>query len=319
MDNYGILSLLPPVIAIFLAIRTKQVFISLITGIFIGWLIIGEWNPLKGFLLTIDGIVNVFSDIGNTRVVLFTFLVGSIITFIQISGGVAGFINDAKKYIGTNENEIQKSRKKAQIFAALTGIIIFVESNISALTVGTIFRPIFDKLKISREKLAFIADSTSAPSKLLIPFNGWGAFIMGLLVTQGVDNPFMGLISALPYNFYPILVITFLFFLIISGKDFGPMKSAEIRVREGKMFNEGSRPMVSEEITIIKTKKGVKENSLNMFMKKKSVYRTGRKHFPAEGEASLCGLIVECDIETGLATRINQFIYFSFAYVCLFK
>ena len=213
MDNYGILSLLPPVIAIFLAIRTKQVFISLITGIFIGWLIVGEWNPLKGFLLTIDGIVNVFSDIGNTRVVLFTFLVGSIITFIQISGGVAGFINDAKKYISTNENEIQKSRKKAQIFAALTGIIIFVESNISALTVGTIFRPIFDKLKISREKLAFIADSTSAPSKLLIPFNGWGAFIMGLLVTQGVDNPFMGLISALPYNFYPILVITFLMIL----------------------------------------------------------------------------------------------------------
>ena len=76
MDNYGILSLLPPIIAIFLAIRTKQVFISLITGIFIGWLIIGDWNLLKGFLLTIDGIVNVFSDVGNTRVVLFTFVVG---------------------------------------------------------------------------------------------------------------------------------------------------------------------------------------------------------------------------------------------------
>ena len=116
MDNYGILSLLPPIIAIFLAIRTKQVFISLITGIFIGWLIVGEWNLLKGFLLTIDGIVNVFSDVGNTRVVLVTFLVGSIITFIQISGGVAGFINDVKKHISTNENEIQKSRKKVQIF-----------------------------------------------------------------------------------------------------------------------------------------------------------------------------------------------------------
>ena len=76
----------------------------------------------------------------------------------------------------------------------------------------------------------------------------------------------MGLISAMPYNFYPILVIAVLFFLIISGKDFGPMKSAEIRVREGKMFDEGSRPMVSEEITFIKTKKGVKANSLNMFI-----------------------------------------------------
>ena len=81
MDNYGFLSLLPPIIAIFLAIRTKQVFISLLTGIFIGWLIIGGWNPLKGILFTIDGIVNVFSDPGNTRVVIFTFLVGALITF----------------------------------------------------------------------------------------------------------------------------------------------------------------------------------------------------------------------------------------------
>ena len=266
MDNYGFLSLLPPIIAIFLAIRTKQVFISLLTGIFIGWLIIGGWNPLKGILFTIDGIVNVFSDSGNTRVVIFTFLVGALITFIQVSGGVAGFINSAKNYFKTNENEIQKSRKKAQLFAALTGILIFVESNISALTVGTIFRPIFDKLKLSREKLAYIADSTSAPSKLLIPFNGWGAFIMGLLLTQGIENPFMGLISAMPYNFYPILVIIILFIFIVSGKDIGPMKSAELRTKNGNLFDKGSTPMVSEELTIIETKKGVKENSFNMFL-----------------------------------------------------
>ena len=96
MDNYGFLSLIPPIIAITLAIRTKQVFISLLTGIFFGWLIIGDWNPLKGLILTINGIVDVFLDPGNTRVVLFTFLVGSLITFIQISGGVAGFIKNVK-------------------------------------------------------------------------------------------------------------------------------------------------------------------------------------------------------------------------------
>ena len=85
--------------------------------------------------------------------------------------------------------------------------MLFVESNISALTVGTIFRPLFDKLKISREKLAYIADSTSAPSKLLIPFNGWGAYIIGILTVQGIDKPFNELISAMKYNFYPLLVI----------------------------------------------------------------------------------------------------------------
>ena len=158
------------------------------------------------------------------------------------------------------------NRKKVQLYASLTGILIFVESNISALTVGTIFRPIFDKLKISREKLAYIADSTSAPSKLLIPFNGWGAFIMGLLITQGIENPFMALVSAMKYNFYPILVIVVLLIIIITGKDFGLMKKAEKRTKEGILFDKGSSPMMSEEITIIKTKMGVKENSLNMFI-----------------------------------------------------
>ena len=266
MDNYGFLSLIPPIIAITLAIRTKQVFISLLTGIFFGWLIIGDWNPLKGLILTIEGIVNVFSDPGNTRVVLFTFLVGSLITYIQISGGVAGFIKNVKNNFSSNSNKIKNSRIKIQLYAAITGILIFVESNISALTVGTIFRPIFDKLKISREKLAYIADSTSAPSKLLIPFNGWGAFIMGLLLTQGIENPFLGLLSAMQYNFYPILAVIILIGIIISGKDFGPMKNAENRTANGKIFDDGSTPMVSEEITIIETKKGVKENSLNMFI-----------------------------------------------------
>ena len=266
MDNYGFISLVPPLIAIILAIRTKQVFISLLTGIFFGWLIIGDWNLFKGILFTIDGIVNVFSDKGNTRVVLFTFLVGSLITFIQVSGGIAGFINSVKNRFNTDNSNIKNSRKKVQIFASLTGILIFVESNISALTVGTIFRPLFDKLRISREKLAYIADSTSAPSKLLIPFNGWGAFIMGLLLAQGVENPFYTLASSIQFNFYPIFVIIFLIIMILSGKDFGPMKFAEKRTDKGKMFNPSSKPMVSNEITIISTKKGVKQRAINMFI-----------------------------------------------------
>ena len=266
MEGYGFLSLIPPIIAISLAIITRQVVISLLIGIFSGWLIIGNFNILSGLILSIEGIVNVFSDAGSTRVVIFTFLVGSLIAFIQVSGGVEGFINSVKNNFDTSDNKISGSRKKAQLFASLTGILLFVESNISALTVGTIYRPIFDKLKLSREKLAYIADSTSAPSKLLIPFNGWGAFIMGLLITQGIEFPFQELISAMKYNFYPILVILLLFYMIFSGNDFGPMKKAELRVKNGKKFNDGSVPMISEEITVLKAKKGVEINSLNMFI-----------------------------------------------------
>jgi len=264
MDNYGFLSLIPPLIAIVLAIRTKQVFISLLTGIFFGWLIIGNWNPFTGIILTIENIVNVFDDPGNTRVVFFTFLVGSLITLIQVSGGVEGFIKSFQKKLGKGSDK--KNRKKVQFYALLTGILIFVESNISALTVGTIFRPMFDKLKISREKLAYIADSTSAPSKLLIPFNGWGAFIMGLLITQGIENPFMALVSAMKYNFYPILVIVILLVIVITGKDFGLMKNAEERTKKGVLFDKGSSPMISEDITIIKTKEGVNQNSFSMLI-----------------------------------------------------
>ena len=162
----------------------------------------------------------------------FTFLVGSLITLIQVSGGVEGFIKSFQKKF--KSNHISSNNKKVQIYASLTGLLLFVESNISALTVGTIFRPLFDKLKISREKLAYIADSTSAPSKLLIPFNGWGAYIIGLLTVQGIDKPFNTLLSTMQFNFYPVLVILLLIVLIITGKDFGLMKKLK---KEQKMAN----------------------------------------------------------------------------------
>ena len=168
-----------------------------------------------------------------------------------------------KKFENNNGKE---NTKKIQLYASVTGFLLFVESNISALTVGTIFRPLFDKLKISREKLAYIADSTSAPSKLLIPFNGWGAYIIGVLTVQGIEKPFNTLISAMKYNFYPILVILLLLVLILTGKDYGLMKKAEKRTKGGILFDKGSSPMVSQDITIIKTKEGVKENALNMFI-----------------------------------------------------
>tara|TARA_Y100000385_G_scaffold63266_1_gene62251 strand:- start:1994 stop:3478 length:1485 start_codon:yes stop_codon:yes gene_type:complete len=267
MQDYGLLSLLPPVIAIFLAIRTKQVFISLITGIWVGWIILSGFNPFTGTIATIDAVVNVFKDAGNTRVVLFTMLVGALIAFMQKSGGIDGFIKYMSKIISDDEKDLKRNRIKVQLMAAITGALIFVESNISALTVGTVFRPIFDKLKISREKLAYIADSTSAPSKLLFPFNGWGAYIMGLLAIQGVDNPFGELISSMLFNFYPVLVLLILFFFIAKGKDFGPMKKAELRASsEGKLFADGSTPMISEEITMLDTKKGVEPKVFNMIL-----------------------------------------------------
>lgn len=262
---YGFLSLLPPLLAIILAIRTKQVFISLLLGIWLGWLILSDWNFLTGTFAAVQALVDVFQDAGNTRTIMFSALVGGLILFIQKSGGVEGFIIKMSALLEHYEGKrTGNNRILIQFFAWLTGLLIFVESSISVLTVGALYRPMFDKLKISREKLAYIADSTSAPSSILIPFNGWGAFIMGLLATS-FENPFGTMLRSIPYNFYPLLALLSVLAVIFWKKDIGPMAKAERRVQEtGKLLNDNAQPMVSDELTDVPTKEGVPPRAFNM-------------------------------------------------------
>lgn len=262
-ESLGILTLLPPVIAILLAILTRQVFISLTVGIFLGYVILNGGNPWLGFTDTLQGMVDVFADAGNTRTIMFCALVGGLIVFMQRSGGVAGFIEAVNKRLLASGSS---GHKKVQLFAWATGAIIFVESSISVLTVGTLYRPIFDKMGISREKLAYIADSSSAPSSILIPFNGWGAFIMGLLALEGFANPFGTMLQAIGYNFYAIIALLIVPILILSGKDFGPMAKAEARAQGGKLLNDGATPVVDTELTDIDAKEGIPHRAINMIV-----------------------------------------------------
>ena len=261
----GFLSLLPPVLAIILAIATRQVFVSLAAGIFLGYVLLAGGNPWLGFLETLQGLVDVFADAGNTRTIMFCALVGGLIVFMQRSGGVAGFIGAVERRLAKYEERRDGSgRTVVQLLAWVTGTLIFVESSISVLTVGTLYRPVFDKLGISREKLAYIADSSSAPSSILIPFNGWGAFIMGLLLAEGFDNPFATMIRALGYNFYAIAALLLVPIVILSGRDFGPMRGAEARASAGRVLNEGATPVVDTELTDISAKEGVRARASNM-------------------------------------------------------
>lgn len=266
MNDYGFLSILPPLIAIVLALKTKQVYIALLFGIWFAWIIMNDWNFLDGTLATIEGLVDVFKSAGNTRTIMFSALVGALLLFIQYSKGVEGFVNKLNVLIDYFERKQSGySRIVVQLLALVTGILLFVETSISSLTVGTLYRPVFDKLKIPREKLAYIADSSSAPSSILIPFNAWGAFIMGLLLTQGIDKPFSMLISSIKYNFYPLIAIAIVFVIIISKKDFGPMAKAEKRTKEtGKLLSDDAKPMISETITSYKPKEGIKAKAFNM-------------------------------------------------------
>jgi len=261
MDTYGWLSILPPLLAILLAIITRHVYLSLFFGIWLGWTIISSWNPLNGLAQAVNVLVDVFKDGDNTRVVLFSAMIGAIITFTQYSGGMEGFVNWV---LGKS---LLRSRKSTGLLAWFLGFIIFIESSICVLVSGAVCRPLFDKLKISREKLSYILDSTSAPKCILIPLNAWGATVIGLLAAQGVKSPVKVLVSSMPFNFYAILALLLVLVVIITGKDFGPMKKAEKRVLcENKILRDGAEPLVSTDVLMMEAKKGVPKRAINMIL-----------------------------------------------------
>jgi Na+/H+ antiporter NhaC len=261
METFGWLSILPPLLAILLAIRTKHVYISLILGIWLGWTIIHSWNPIQGLVQTVNSLIDVFKDADNTRVILFSAMIGAIITFTQYSGGMKGFVNWV---VGKG---LVRTRKKAGLLGWFLGLIIFIESSICVLLSGAVSRPIFDKLKISREKLSYILDSTSAPKCVLIPLNAWGAFVIGLLAKQQVEQPVKFLLASIPFNFYAIFALLLVLIVILTEKDFGPMKKAEYRVSvENKLLRDGAESLVSTDVVAMEAKKGIPPRAINMVL-----------------------------------------------------
>lgn len=234
MSEYGFLSVIPPILAIALALITRQVMFSLLCGLFVGFLIIHQWNPMTGFLMTLESIVNVFGSPGNARIILFTLLIGALLQLMKFAGGVAGFV-------GLIQRRLESSRSpepRLRMAAALTGFSIFVESNISILSVGTTFRSVFDRYRMSRAKLAYLADSSSAPACILFPLNAWGAYVIGLLAVYESLDPLQVLVYAIPFNFYAVLTLAFVFYIAWSGRDFGPMKAAEARAAQKEAVAE---------------------------------------------------------------------------------
>lgn len=264
-ETWRLLSLAPPVLAIGLALITRQVFVSLLAGIWLGFVILSGGNPLTGTLATWDGLIDVFSSGYNTRIVIFTLLIGALIGLVQFSGGIEAFVNALLARLDrmSDTADSRGKRKKVELLALATGFVLFIESNISILTVGTVYRPVFDKLGVPREKLAYITDSGSAPSCILIPFNAWGAYIAGLLLAQNIANPFSMVIDTIALNFYPMLVIAMLVIIILSGKDFGEMKKAE---RRGALLREGAEPMMGGEITAIEPPQTAPRRVINMLI-----------------------------------------------------
>lgn len=235
-------SLLPPVLAIVLAIAWRQVYLALAAGIWLGYTILASWNPIVGLAAAIDGTIAVLADPGNAKVIVFTLVIGALIATIEAAGGVLGFV----KWL--EERNFVTSPRRARILPWIVGCIIFIESNITVLVAGAIGRPLIDRFRVSREKLAYLIDSTSAPICILIPLNAWGAYVLGILNELGVDDPLGVFVGSIPVNFYAI------FALILSGLaawfsiDLGPMKQAEARASRGQVLSDNAQPMIDPDV-----------------------------------------------------------------------
>jgi tetracycline resistance efflux pump len=252
------LSLVPPLLAIGCALLTRQVFPSLLLGLWSGYLILAGGNPLVGSLETLNALVDVFSSAGNTRTIIFSALMGALILLMQRSGGVQGFVNEISKRLSASSNNTQKSTRSLQIATILIGAFVFIETTISVLIVGTLFRPLYDRYKLSRERLAFLADSTSAPVSVLLPLNAWGAYILSLLAQQNeVQNPLNTLLASIPQNLYAICALSLTFWVALGGRTWGPLKAADQRASHGQVLNDNAQPMVSQDVTEVEPIDGV--------------------------------------------------------------
>ena len=213
-------SLIPPLLAITLAIVTRQVFLALGLGIVSGAIML-EASFWPGMARSVELVVETLNDPSNAMVVLFTFVIGSLISSMESLGGIRGFVNWLEH---------------SGWLVWLVGVLIFIESNITILVAGALARPLFDKFKISREKLAYLIDSTSAPICLVIPFNAWGAYIISILQTLGEPEPVSLFVRSILYNFYSLFAVFLALMTALFAFDLGPMKKAEARTRAGQLL-----------------------------------------------------------------------------------
>ncbi|MCS4041196.1 Na+/H+ antiporter NhaC family protein [Salinibacter ruber] len=254
--------LLPPVVAIGLAMWTRQIYLSLFAGLWLGTTILAGGNPVLGLRELADQIVTVFTTESNARILVFCLLVGGLVALVQASGGVQGFIKWARAR-GWGE-----SRRGAELLAWGIGVVLFVESNISSLTVGAVSRPLFDRLSLPREKLAYYCDATCAPVCMSIPLNGWGAFVLGLVGAQELSqNAVVVLAEAVLFNFFALFAIGFSLVLALTGWGFGAMRRAEKRAADtGQVLRPDAQPMIEDDVARIEPPDHVTPQARNLLL-----------------------------------------------------
>lgn len=237
-------SLVPPLLAIILAFITKEVYSSLFIGVAVGALLYTGFHPWDSFVAFFD----IMKSSMNLNILIFDVLLGMIIVLMSKSGGSAAYGNWAGRKI--------KTKKSALLATTGLGVLIFVDDYFNCLTVGSVMRPVTDRYKVSRAKLAYIIDATAAPVCIIAPISSWAAAVNSYVPEDAGITGFQLFLRTIPYNLYALLTIAMVLFIIISGFDFGLMKKHEANAAKGDLFTTGAEEFeqVKEETTSSKGK-----------------------------------------------------------------
>lgn len=274
----GWTSILPPLLAIILAILLRNVLIALFASVWSGAFLVGGYEPLSSLARVVDHYaVKSIADDDHASILIFSLLLGGMVGVVQKSGGAGGIANWVKKRAA--------NKRSGQVSTMLLGLLIFFDDYANSLLVGSAMRPITDRLKISREKLAFLIDATAAPVASIALISSWVGVEIGYIRDQfkglGVEvNPYQAFLETIPYRFYPWLMLLFVAFVAWSGRDFGPMLKAENRVFEDEHEAENSEnlPSASPWLALVPVASVILVAALGM-------YWTGRQALISDGKA----------------------------------
>ncbi|HIX59349.1 MAG TPA: Na+/H+ antiporter NhaC family protein [Candidatus Blautia gallistercoris] len=230
-------SLVPPIVAIALALITKEVYSSLFVGILVGALFYSGFS-FEGTVVHIfqGGIISVLSDSYNVGILVFLVILGAMVCMMNRAGGSAAFGRWASEHI--------RSRVGAQLATILLGVLIFIDDYFNCLTVGSVMRPVTDKFNVSRAKLAYLIDATAAPVCIIAPISSWAAAVTGFV--EGEDG-FSLFIQAIPYNYYALLTIFMMIAMVLMRAEFGSMAVHEMNAQKGDLYTTPERPYADAE------------------------------------------------------------------------
>jgi Na+/H+ antiporter NhaC len=285
-------SLLPPVVAIALVLAFHDVLIALLMAVWVGATMFAVGGPLAGFLRLIDTYVrDALVDGDHMSIIVFSMLLGGMVAVISKNGGTVGVVRALEPLATTP--------RRTQVVTWMMGVLIFFDDYSNTLIVGNTMRPVTDRHRISREKLAFLVDSTAAPVACVALVSTWIGYEVSLigdaLTKSGSNlNPFSVFLASLPYSFYPVFALAATFVIAVSGRDWGPMLLAERRAREGELLAAGAQPLADFESSDLAPEEGVACRWWNAVVPIVLViattlfglYHTGRQGLVEAGETS---------------------------------